>query len=308
MALVKKNTSANSAAAAASATSASFEDDNHTTVAGDSPFKDTDAGTSTTKTRQVEEVKGAEDVKKAEPEHAEATASVAATTTIAKAAATSTAVARAGAADEAKKFQREVEAMRGASDFSYGNYRVFKGDNGEIVELSGDKEKLGRWAKVRMISWDDHFEVSPGEQGASTKDFVAYSKDGKTIDSIIGEELKSWVGRTVEDYVQFLRVEEEFANTKCRRFVDIGCALMATESGEGPIGTVIQVTLAESSIPAFSKYQQSLQDNARCVAMGLPGFTVPEDPFTFFFIREAASKGNKSWTKLKLAKDLPAKI
>ena len=42
--------------------------------------------------------------------------------------------------------------------------------------------------------------------------------------------------------------------------------------------------------------------------MGLPGFTVPEDPFTFYYLREAASKGNQNWTKLKIVAELPAKI
>lgn len=240
--------------------------------------------------------------------HDEATASVAATTAIAKAATTSTAVSLADAANKAKEFQREVQAMKGASDFSYGNYRVFKGNNGEISESGGDQDALGRWAKVRLMSWDDHYEISPGEEGASTKDYVAYSKDGKVIDSVIGEELKSWVGRPVQEYAEYLKKEEGFAKTKVRRFVDTACALLATDNGDGPIGKVIQITLSESSIPAFSRYQQELADTARCVAMGLPGFSLPEDPFTFFFIREVAAKGNQKWTKLKIEQNLPAKI
>jgi len=222
---------------------------------------------------------------------------------------TGTVAAMNDAAKRAKEFQKEVEAMKGASDFAFGNYRVFKGNNGTIIESSGDKADLGRWAQVRMISWDDHFEVSPGEQSASTKDFVAYSKDGKTIDSVIGDELKGWAGKPVAEYVQYLQKEEDFDNAKCRRFVDVGGALLACENGEdGPLGTVVQITLSESSIPAFSRYQQELNDKARCVAMGLPGFKLPDDPFTLFFVRELASKGNNNWTKLKILGALPAKI
>lgn len=230
------------------------------------------------------------------------------TASVAIAKASSTAVAVADAAAKAKEFQKEVQAMKGASDFTYGNYRVFKGNNGEIAESAGDQESLGRWAKVRLLSWDDHFEVSPGEQGASTKDFVAYSKDGKTIDSVIGEELKAWEGRSVNEYLDYLKKEEEFSNAKCRRFVDMAVALMATDTGDGPIGNVIQVTLSESSIPAFSRYQQSLQDTARCVAMGLPGFALPDDPFTFHLIREVAKRGDQKWTKLRIEASLPAKL
>lgn len=234
------------------------------------------------------------------PQAAQATAE----TAIAKASATSLSLNEA--ASKAKQFAREVADMKGASDFSYGNYDVYKGNNGEIA--GPENVSMGRWAKVRLLSWDDHFEISPGESGPSTKDFVAYSKDGKVIDSVIGEELKSWVGKPVEDYVNHLRTVEEFANTKTRRFIDTACAVMATDSGDGPIGKIVQITLSESSIPAFAKHQQSLADTARCVSMGLPGFSLPEDPFTFYFIREVASKGNNKWTKLRIEMTLPAKI
>lgn len=230
------------------------------------------------------------------------------TAAVAIANATNTSLSVADAAAKAKEFQREINAMRGASDFSYGNFRVFKGNNGEIAESGGEEATLGRWAKVRLLSWDDHFEISPGEQGASTKDFVAYSKDGKRIDSVIGEELKTWVGKSVDEYVEYLRTTEEFTNTKCRRFVDMAVALMAADHEDAPIGEVIQVTLSESSIPAFSRYQEQLSNKARCVAMGLPGFTLPEDPFTFFLIREVAKKGDNKWTKLKVESALPAKL
>lgn len=238
--------------------------------------------------------------------HQDAAAKTTAAVTIANA--TNTSLSVADAAAKAKEFQREINAMRGASDFSYGNFRVFKGNNGEIAESGGEEATLGRWAKVRLLSWDDHFEISPGEQGASTKDFVAYSKDGKRVDSVIGEELKAWAGKSVDEYVEYLRTTEEFANTKCRRFVDMAVALMAADHEDAPIGEVIQVTLSESSIPAFSRYQEQLSNKARCVAMGLPGFTLPEDPFTFFLIREVAKKGDNKWTKLKVESNLPAKI
>lgn len=230
---------------------------------------------------------------------------VTATTAVAKASASSVATINEAAAN-AKRFQRELEEMRGASDFSFGNYRVFKGNNGEIAEMNGDKDSLGRWAKVRLMAWDEHFEVSPGTKEG--KEFVAYSKDGKIIDSVIGDDQKKFVGKTTDEYLQYLQDTEGFNDAKVRRFIDTACALLGTDTGDGPIGEVIQITLSESSIPAFSKYQQALKDKAKCVAMGLPGFSVPEDPFTLYFIREAAEKGSNRWTKLKVTDRLPAKI
>lgn len=233
-----------------------------------------------------------------------ASASVASTTAIAKASATSISVSEA--ALQAKAFKKEVEDMKGASDFSFGNYNVFKASNGEIA-CTETKDSFGRWVKVRLMSWDEHFEISPGETGASTKDFVAYSKDGKVIDSVIGEELKPWVGKTVEEYADYLRSEEEFDKTKVRRFVDTACAILGSDSGDGPIGEIVQITLSESSIPAFARHQQGLADKARAVSMGLPGFKLPEDPFTFYMLREVASKAQNTWTKIRIVEGLPAK-
>lgn len=235
---------------------------------------------------------------------ATAEVAVAATTAIAKA--SGSALAAQDAANQARAFKREVEEMKGASDFAFGNYTVYKGDNGQIGPREGDS--FGRWVKVRLISWNDHTEISPGETGASSKDFVAYSQDGKTIDSVIGAELKEWVGKSCADYLQYLVKEEGFKMAKSRRFIDTACAVLASDSGEGPIGKVAQVTLSESSIPSFSRYQQDLADNAKCVAMALPGFTLPEDPFTFYYLREVVKKNNNTWTKLLITATLPAKF
>lgn len=229
---------------------------------------------------------------------------VAAEVAISKASAT--AVALSSAASTAKAFQKEVAEMKGASDFTFGNYSVFKGGNGEIA-CTETKDSFGRWVKVRLMSWDEHTEISPGESGASTKDFVAYSKDGKTVDSVIGSELKEWIDKPVAEYVAYLRDTEEFSKTKSRRFIDTACFVLGSDSGDGPIGKTVQITLSESSIPAFSRYQQELADSARAASMGLPA-NMPADPFTFYFLREVAQKGDNKWTKLRIVTDLPAKL
>lgn len=233
-------------------------------------------------------------------------AGVQASTAIATASVTSMGAVNEAAA-KAKAFKKEVEAMKGSADFSFGSHRVFKAVDGEIKEKDGDKVNLGKWVKVRLLAWDRHFEISPGEDGASSAAFVAYSMDGVTVDNVIGEDNKKWEGKPVLEYLEHLRTTEEFEKAGVREFIDTQVAALGSE-GEPTFSGVIQVTLASSSIPAFSKYQTELEANAKCVAMGLPGYTLPEDPFTFFFIREAASKGKNSWTKLRIASVLPAKV
>lgn len=231
---------------------------------------------------------------------------VTATTAIAKASGTSIGAVNEAAAT-AKAFKKEVEAMQGAADFSYGSHRVFKAKDGEIKEMAGDKLNLGKWVKVRLLAWDRHFEISPGEEGASSGAFVAYSLDGITIDSVIGEEQKAFEGKPVAEYLEYLRKEEDFDKASKREFVDLQVAAMSSEA-EPAFVAVIQVTLSSSSISGFRAYQSELEATAKCVAMGLPGFNLPEDPFSFYIVREAASKGKNSWTKLKICSTLPVKI
>lgn len=211
------------------------------------------------------------------------------------------------AANAAKQFKREVAEMLGAADFSFGSHRVFKAKDGVIKEMNGEKTVLGKWVKVRLLAWDRHFEVSPGEEGASSAAFVAYSGDGKTIDNVVGEDNKGWEGKPVAEYLEHLRTNEDFEKASCREFIDTQVAALGSEE-EPDFSGVIQVTLSSSSIPAFSKYQTSLEATAKCVAMGLPGYSLPADPFTFFFVREAAEKGKNSWTKIKILTVLPAKV
>lgn len=233
-------------------------------------------------------------------------AAVEATTAIAKAGASSGATMSEAAA-QAKRFKIEVEAMRGAADFSYGAHRVFKAKDGVIRESAGAKVVLGKWVKVRLLAWDNHFEVSPGEEGKGSSDFVGYSKDGITIDSVIGAELKGWEGKPTNAYVEHLRVTEEFDKVSKREFVDCQVATLGSEE-EPDFNEVVQITLSSSSISSFKNYQSKLEGNAKAVAMGLPGYALPEDPFQFYFIREAAEKGKNTWTKLRIATVLPSKV
>jgi hypothetical protein len=211
------------------------------------------------------------------------------------------------AARTAKRFKAEVAEMKGAADFGYGSHRVFKADNGVIKEMAGEKLVLGRWVKVRLLAWDTSFQVSPGEQGKDSGQFVAYSKDGVTIDFVIGEEQKGWVGKSVEDYVEHLRTVEEFDKASKREFIDTEVAVLGSEDAP-EFRESVQITLSASSIPAFRKYQSDLEATAKCVQMGLEGYSLPADPFTLYMVREAASKGSQTWTKLKLMSTLPAKI
>jgi len=205
----------------------------------------------------------------------------------------------------ASAFAKEVESMRGALDFTHGNYSVFKGINGALAQTGG--LNLGRWAKVTMIAWDEHYEISPSSDAAAAKEAVGYSKEGKTLDSVIGKAYANWVGKPVDEYVTSLQLDG-FAGAKCGRFIDVACVVHETDSEDSLNGEIIQVTLSQTSIPSFSAYQERLIGKALAITRGVKFVTLPADPFTFYFVRQAAEKNGKSWTKLQVLDKLPAKL
>lgn len=254
-------------------------------------------------TNPATEAVTAEAVESAAPATAHAPAVAAASTAIAKAATTSVAPSVA----KAKEFKAQLDGMRGEFDFSFGNFRQFKGSNGNVSETgAGKTTSLGPWVEVQMLGWDDSYRVSPGVDGAKGKDFVAFSKDGQVIDSVVGEELRQFVGRSVSDYVGYLKETEGFDKASCARYIDIACLVLNAAKKTDLIGEGVQVTLSQSSIPAFQKYQQQLAMQARAAEMGIGNAKLPEDPFRFFFVAEVAKKGTNEWTKLGIQSNKPS--
>lgn len=208
-------------------------------------------------------------------------------------------------ANAGASFKAEVEAMKGAIDFAYGNYPMFKASSGKL-KCKEPVASLGAWTRGNMIGWNDRVQVSPGE--GKSKDLVAYSDDCATISKVIGEAGSGWIGRAVADYVQHLRVDQNCNLAKASVYVDVAFAVTECESNSIDfVGEVVQITLSPSSIPSFKSYQEKLKATAMCVAKGLPGFKLPEDPFHFYFLVEDASKGDNEWAKLKVLAKLPTK-
>lgn len=285
MALTKPTPLPESAAAAVKVPVGSFESMDETTTSAP-------AANDTTASAPAE-APAAATKPAAEPAPANATA-------VAAAPATAVAVRQ-----EASAFQKEVEAMKGGGDFSYGNYEVFKAINGSIKGTGDNTASLGRWVKVTMIAWDDRVQISPGADSAP-KDCVGYSKDGITIDSVIGfEKYGMWVGKKVDDYVQHLK-DSDWLKASASRYIDVACVVHEGEkqAAKDLAGEIICISLSKSSIPSFSSYQEKLNMKGKAAARGIPGVVVPADPFTFYFICEAASKDGKDWTKLKVSDKL----
>ena len=205
----------------------------------------------------------------------------------------------------AAAFKAEVEAMKGAIDFSFGNYPSFKPAGGKL-KCKEPVASLGSWVRGTMIGWNNRVQVSPGE--GKPKDLVAYSDDCVTISKVIGEGGADWEGRPVAEYLLHLRGDQGCNLAKASTYVDVAFAVAECESNSTEfIGEVVQIVLSPSSATGFTSYQEKLKATAMCVAKGLPGFKLPEDPFHFYFLVEDASKGDNEWAKLKVLAKLPTK-
>ncbi len=232
------------------------------------------------------------------PAPQEAAAAVQATTAVAVT--TSTSITTI-ATDQAKTFQQELAAMKDSTDFSLGTFTTFKASNGVIAETGEGKLSLGRWVDGRMMAYGAFTQVSPGDSGAKTKGFVAWSKDGKTVDTVLGDGTeRSFVGKSVQDYLHYLRETEGLTGADAKEYLNVAFLVMGCESGEVDEGEIVNIVLAPSSITAFRAYESQLQLGARAAAMGLKTKAdLSGDPFRFrFSCVQASNTKNQRWSKL----------
>lgn len=207
------------------------------------------------------------------------------------------------AAEKAREFKEELESMRGATSAEYGILPSYKADNGAIAETGNGKTTFGKWMAGRMMSFDTFHQVSPGDSGAKTKGFVAFSKDGVTVDSVIGDGTeRSFVGKPVQAYLDYLRDTEGLTDAQSKEYLTVTMVVLDSEAKTVEPGTQVNVVLSQSSIRSFRAYEEKLKLNARAAAMGLPvKGGVSEDPFRFKFVAENASNNRgQKWCKLAI--------
>lgn len=221
-----------------------------------------------------------------------------ASTAIAASAATS---AAAVAAEKAQQFKAELESMKDSISFDWGTLPTYKASNGEIAETGNGKSSFGKFLDGRLMSFGGFVQVSPGDSGAKTKGFVAFSKDGKVIDSVIGDGAeRTFVGKPVQAYLDYLRETEGLEQASAKDYLNLAMLVIDSESKTVEPGTFVNVVLSQSSIRSFRAYEEQLKLNARAMAMGLPvkgGLSA--DPFKFRLVAEQAvnAKGQR-WAKI----------
>jgi len=193
--------------------------------------------------------------------------------------------------------------MHNAVSFGYGVFPTFKATNGAIRETGNGTRTFGTWVQGRMMGFAPFWQVSPGGSESKLKDFVAFSNDGKTIDSVIGDGVeRTYVGKPVAEYLDYLRTTEGLSDADCKPYMNIALCVVSSDKGEKsgiPVGEVVALVLSKTSMTSFTAYEEKLKLSARAAAMGLPVKPISGDPFMLRFGAEVANNNKgQSWTKM----------
>lgn len=168
---------------------------------------------------------------------AEDKAKVSATVAVAKA--QTTAVGAVG------KFQTALQSFENALPaIDFGVLPRLKGSNGLI--LDNDNGKLGSEIQMTLISFNDQYVVTPGEDSDEATKLVKYSSDGITIDE---------TGQAVAEYIQMLVEVEGYKDASVKHYLELVGILNSSEKESEHVGNMVQVSLSPQSRKAFEAHR-----------------------------------------------------
>jgi len=245
---LKKNDVAAAAAASAGAGKPRFEDDDNGTTTAQRP---------------------------ADPVVAEQVAS----TAIAKAAASSVAVAR----DRPQAAFQDLKNALPPMDF--GVLPRLVGANGIVMDA--DKNKLGVFIDLDLVSYNDEFVVSPGDDSAEAKKHVRYSADGKTINE---------TGEDVAEYLKHLREVEEYPKANVKQYLQLVGILTASEKESEHKDGMVQVSLSPQSRKLFEGFQ--IQQGVKVLMGTAPAVEEGKSP-KIRLTADSRTLGDNTFTVLK---------
>lgn len=195
-------------------------------------FEDTGADTT------VVDAPAAATAQAAEPaaEVASPAAKVTATTAIAK--------AQAGAlAAPAQRIAPVLTDLKDAVRVDWDTLERLVAGTGTID--NGDGKSVGTWIKMTLMSFQDTYEVVPGDQSDEAKKLVRYSEDGVNLRES---------GTTVNQYLDELR-EQGYDKAALKHKNILVGILDETEKPSDLVGEVVQISLSPQSRKTFERYR-----------------------------------------------------
>jgi hypothetical protein len=154
-------------------------------------------------------------------------------------------------------------------------------NNGNFLDLGDNKKSMGATIQMRLLSWQDSWQVSPGSDSEEAKQYVRYSDDGKVTKQ----------GENIEQYLEKLR--GMYPNASCDHRVVIAGVLEGAEKGSRLEGQLVQIDLSKTSKQEFDKYQIN---TAYKLGKGL--LTQESVELMTMKAEVVSGKNNRSWTKV----------
>ena len=109
-----------------------------------------------------------------------------------------------------------------------------------------DEETLGTRFTASVVSYNDAFTIAPNQKDASPK-LCRYSYDNITLNDGSGD--------TVQDYIAYLKDEENCPDANSKRYVELICILEDAEQDHDEIGGMVMISLSPMSVKQFERYQ-----------------------------------------------------
>ena len=111
-----------------------------------------------------------------------------------------------------------------------------------------DKKDIGTSIKVELISWNKRWVVSAGVSDAEANELVKFSMDGVTLQ---GD------GRTIKEYVTFLRDVEGYKNAGVKEYYSMWCNLTHAAGADVPVNDqkMVEIQLSPQSVGQFKAFQ-----------------------------------------------------
>lgn len=126
----------------------------------------------------------------------------------------------------------------------FGVLPRLKGSQGLI--LDGDNHKLGSTLQMTLISFNDLYVITTGEDDEASNSLVRYSLDGSTIDS---------TGEAVSDYIQRLKDVEGYEGAEMKRYCELVGILNSSDVESDHLGNMVQISLSPQSRKAWEAYR-----------------------------------------------------
>lgn len=158
----------------------------------------------------------------------------------------------------AKKFTPALEEYKGVIDPSTMDFDTFTRITVGLDGFTDDQDvPLGKIIKIQLMSWNERYTVTAGEDNAEANEKVRFSLDGKTIDG---------TGESVTEYLKVLREVDGYENASVKKYYALYGFLMQTSAPDArgypnvvdvdPVDrAIVSIQIPPRSVSLFTRYQ-----------------------------------------------------